>query len=81
MDYSKSIKAALESADFAHILQHFKLESNGEAGIYLCTNASYAFAYVEPSAVFLAVGLDKLCKSQASSLIDSTQVSVACKPE
>ena len=76
MDYSKSIKSTLEATEFAQIMRHFKLDGR-DNNVYLCTNNSFVFIFLEQNAVFLAIGLNRLCKSSvdpSSSLIDSIQV-------
>ena len=81
MDYSKEIKYFLEHNNLQEALTELKLDKDlilkaikNEPNI-CCSNSSFFFIYLEQEAIFLALSLNRLCKSkEENSFINSFQV-------
>ena len=80
MDYSKLIKSLLESNELNSILDELQLDRDSLLTQVVrnicCSNNSYVFIYLEQSACFLALSLDRMCKSEDKSYSKSFQVSL-----
>jgi hypothetical protein len=79
MDYSSFLKETFESNDLISILKQFNLDSelvcNSLNDSNICfSNSSFFFVYLEQAACILALGLNKLCKSNEKSFNQSFQV-------
>ena len=88
MDYSKEIKSSLENSDFLTVLNELKLDKELILKSVLndpnicCSNDSFLFIYLEQEAVFLALGLNRLCKSnEDGAFIRSFQVKKIAKSQ
>ena len=82
MDYTKSIKSYLENNDFLDVIAQFKLDKEQllnslNNNVSLCSNNSFLFIYLEQSAVFMALSLNRLCKTtEKTQFIDAFQVCI-----
>ena len=79
MDYSKTLKSCLENVNCLNIIKKFKIdpETLTEAALnsdLCCSNDSFLFVYLEQTASFLTIGLNRICKSTETPLADSIQV-------
>lgn len=78
MDYSKTLKSCLENVNCLNIIKKFKIdpETLTEAALnsdLCCSNDSFLFVYLEQTASFLTIGLNRICKSTETPLADSIQ--------
>jgi hypothetical protein len=81
MDYSKLIKSILEESNLSGVLDELRVDRDSLANCkaytnICCSNGSYVFIYLEQTASFLALSLDRLCKSEDKSFIKSFQVEI-----
>jgi hypothetical protein len=81
MDYSKLLKSLLEDNDLRGVLDELHVDRDTllncqSQNNICCSNGSYLFVYLEQSASFLALSLDRFCKSEDREFIRSFQVLV-----
>ena len=79
MDYYKTIKGCLEDEDSLKLIECLGLDPELilKASIdsnLCCSNNSFLFIYLEQAASFLALSLNRLCKTKEKSVVLSIQV-------
>ncbi len=79
MDYSKILKSLLEDNSLRSVFDELHVDRDSLLNCQTqnnicCSNGAYTFVYLEQTASFLALSLDRLCKSDDKSFIRSFQV-------